>query len=439
MASCLLLVGIASSAFAQGPAPSCEITGPTSVFVNEPFSLCGISGSGLTYTWVRFENGQEVVLNHDRCLDFPNGIPAVGCYDYEFTISQGPDYLKCPITVCVRERDDLECRIQVRNDCESSELCGPEGFDYSWSGAGVEGATTRCVTVTEDGTYSLTVSDGDKEGKCEVSVEIRKDCKGSCPRSPGFWGQQADQKGNGSTKYSLAQVTSIAVCISNSVDVFNWGVGNAAFLAFKATINPPKPMSNESQVKRQFAALLANVCATGVDPALWDGEVFLDTSAEVTCNGETMTIQELIDAVDDELTSATPDYGKYINCLDRINNKIGIPLDESCRAADVKDDSVQRLGGGPLGGFNVPAELSFSATNPASQSSVLRFALPADGDVSLKIFDVAGRQIADIGGGFMPAGSHTMDWNVAGVARGLYFARLSFNGEIRTQQIVVTR
>jgi hypothetical protein len=152
-----------------------------------------------------------------------------------------------------------------------------------------------------------------------------------------------------------------------------------------------------------------------------------------------MTIQELIDAVDDELTSATPDYGKYINCLDRINNKIGIPLDESCRAADVKDDSVQRLGGGPLGGFNVPAELSFSATNPASQSSVLRFALPADGDVSLKIFDVAGRQIADIGGGFMPAGSHTMDWNVAGVARGLYFARLSFNGEIRTQQIVVTR
>jgi len=84
-------------------------------------------------------------------------------------------------------------------------------------------------------------------------------------------------------------------------------------------------------------------------------------------------------------------------------------------------------------------ELSFSATNPAALTSVLRFSLPAGGDVSLKIFDVAGREVADLGAGFMTAGTHSLEWNVRGVAKGLYFARLAVNGQVRTAQIAVTQ
>ena len=37
-------------------------------------------------------------------------------------------------------------------------------------------------------------------------------CAGeACPRTPGFWQQQCKQLGNGSTKFTKAQVTSIAV------------------------------------------------------------------------------------------------------------------------------------------------------------------------------------------------------------------------------------
>jgi len=435
LASCLLLVGLAANAFAQGPAPSCEITGPTSVLVDEPFMLCGIEGEGLTYTW---QDGNGAVLNHDRCLDFPNGLPAPGSYDYEFTISQGEDYLKCPITIVVRERPT--CEIKVEEKCGSAELCGPDGFEYLWSGPGVEGETTQCVTVDESGTYNLTITDPQTKDECkaETKVEI-KPCGENCPRTVGFWGQQADQKENGSTKFSKAQVIAIAECISDAVDVFDWGTGESAFQAFNAVINPPKPMTCEKQVKRQLAGLLANICATGVDPALWDGSVSLDPETVVHCGGETGTIAELIDAVDDELTSGTPDYCYYITCLDNINNGIGIPLDEDCHAEDVKDESIQRQGNSPLQGGGLAAgELSFSATNPASHSSVLRFSLPADGDVSLKIFDVAGRQVADLGTGFMSAGSHTVEWSVRGVARGLYFARIAVNGQMRTAQIVVT-
>lgn len=437
LASCLLLVGVAATAFAQGPAPSCEITGPTEVYVNEPFELCGIEGEGLTYTWA---DGDENVINHDRCLSFPTGIATPGSYDFEFTISQGEAFLKCPVTIIVRERPDLECEIKVELDCDKGELCGPDGFDYLWSGPGVEGATTQCVSVTESGTYSLTITDPDTKEECkaETTVEI-KPCGENCPRTVGFWGRQAEQKGNGSTKFSKAQVTAIAECISDAVDVFNWGTGDAAFNAFDAVINPSNPMTCEKQIKRQLAGLLANICATGVDPAHWDGAVTLDGSTEISCNGEEMTIAELIDAVDDELTSADPDYCAYITCVDNINNGIGIPLDEDCRADEVKDESAQRQFGSPLSGQGFAVtELSFSASNPAASASVLRFALPADGDVSLKIFDVAGREIADLGAGFMSAGTHTMEWNVRGVAKGLYFARIAVNGQVRTAQIAVT-
>lgn len=437
LASCLVLMGVATMSFAQGPAPSCEITGPTQVYVNEPFSLCGIEGDGLTYTWA---DANENVINHDRCLEFPTGIATPGSYDFEFTISQGPDYLKCPVTIVVIERPDLECEIDVDQECGEAELCGPEGYDYEWSGPGVTGETTQCVTVTEDGSYSLTITDPETKETCKADVEIDiEPCGENCPRTVGFWGQQADQKGNGSTKFSKAQVTAIAECISDAVDVFNWGTGDAAFNAFDAVINPSNPMTCEKQIKRQLAGLLANICATGVDPALWDGAVSLDGSTEISCNSEDMTIAELIDAVDDELTSGTPDYCLYITCVDNINNGIGIPLDEDCRADEVKDESSQRTFGSPVGGLGlVPAELSFSAGNPAASASMLRFSLPASGDVSLKIFDVAGRQVADLGAGFMSAGSHTMEWNVRGVAKGLYFARLAFNGQVRTAQIAVT-
>jgi hypothetical protein len=90
-------------------------------------------------------------------------------------------------------------------------------------------------------------------------------------------------------------------------------------------------------------------------------------------------------------------------------------------------------------GSTLPTELSFSATNPASQRSVLRFAMPVDGNMSMRIFDVAGREVADLGSGYVTAGSHTIDWDIRGVARGLYFARLVVNDQVRTQQIVVSR
>ncbi len=69
------------------------------------------------------------------------------------------------------------------------------------------------------------------------------------------------------------------------------------------------------------------------------------------------------------------------------------------------------------------------APNPARTGTTLEFALPADGDVRLGVFDVAGARIATLVSGVQRAGWHRVEWNGRGdrgevVAPGLYWVKL---------------
>ena len=49
--------------------------------------------------------------------------------------------------------------------------------------------------------------------------------------------------------------------------------------------------------------------------------------------------------------------------------------------------------------------------NPFNPSTVISFDIAEMGDVSLKIFDLTGRQVASLINEFMIPGSHQMTWN----------------------------
>jgi hypothetical protein len=99
-----------------------------------------------------------------------------------------------------------------------------------------------------------------------------------------------------------------------------------------------------------------------------------------------------------------------------------IPRDLS----DVVDLGVAGVGG-------PGAKLSFSvAPNPARRA-LFSFNLPQDADVEIGIFDVAGRQVAELVRGTLPAGSYQKEWSgetsdgrVA--SAGVYFARMKTPG-----------
>jgi hypothetical protein len=78
--------------------------------------------------------------------------------------------------------------------------------------------------------------------------------------------------------------------------------------------------------------------------------------------------------------------------------------------------------------------------NPVSDQLAVRFALPRAGDTRLSVFDVAGREVARVIDGGIPAGVHTAAWE-PGVSQpaGVYYARLQAPGGVRSERFVLLR
>jgi flagellar hook assembly protein FlgD len=59
---------------------------------------------------------------------------------------------------------------------------------------------------------------------------------------------------------------------------------------------------------------------------------------------------------------------------------------------------------------------------------VIQYQLPVDSRVTLKIFNVLGKEVTSLAGGIEPAGYKTVTWNGTDVASGVYFCRLQAAG-----------
>ncbi len=78
--------------------------------------------------------------------------------------------------------------------------------------------------------------------------------------------------------------------------------------------------------------------------------------------------------------------------------------------------------------------------NPFSRRTSVRFGIPKDGSVKLVVYDVSGRQAADLADGYYPAGYHSVDW-VAGdaVRTGIYFLSLRYGSDEVTRKVVLSQ
>lgn len=79
--------------------------------------------------------------------------------------------------------------------------------------------------------------------------------------------------------------------------------------------------------------------------------------------------------------------------------------------------------------------------NPFNPSTTIAYELPQPATVSLKIFDVLGREVAVILHEIeQPAGLHKVDFTATGLASGVYFARLSVGGRlVQSKKMVLAR
>ncbi|MBD3399641.1 MAG: T9SS type A sorting domain-containing protein [Candidatus Coatesbacteria bacterium] len=103
---------------------------------------------------------------------------------------------------------------------------------------------------------------------------------------------------------------------------------------------------------------------------------------------------------------------------------------------------VQRFG--PTAAVVVPEQTQRLALdepypNPANSRVSVAFTLPQAQRVSLSVYDLAGRRVAVLSEGELPAGRHTVNWNCAAAAAGVYLLRLETQGAALSRRVVVGR
>jgi hypothetical protein len=85
----------------------------------------------------------------------------------------------------------------------------------------------------------------------------------------------------------------------------------------------------------------------------------------------------------------------------------------------------------------VPAQFALEQNypNPFNPSTTIAYSLPSVGNVSLKIFNVLGQEVAVLVSGEQGAGKHQVLWNASPMPSGVYFMRLEANNTVAVRKL----
>ena len=91
---------------------------------------------------------------------------------------------------------------------------------------------------------------------------------------------------------------------------------------------------------------------------------------------------------------------------------------------------ISPLTGVTPGNTGIPTvyELAQNYPNPFNPVTKINFAIPKQGLVSLKVYDVLGREVANLVNEVKTAGNYIVDFDASNLASGVYFYRLDVNG-----------
>jgi hypothetical protein len=84
-------------------------------------------------------------------------------------------------------------------------------------------------------------------------------------------------------------------------------------------------------------------------------------------------------------------------------------------------------------------ELRQNYPNPFNPTTKLSFVIGHSSLVSLKVFDVLGREVATLVNDELTSGAHNVEWNASGFASGVYFYRLTGGGRVQTKTMVILK
>jgi hypothetical protein len=149
--------------------------------------------------------------------------------------------------------------------------------------------------------------------------------------------------------------------------------------------------------------------------------------------------------------SLTPGTESLVNLLDpsdafdvtvtEFYEIAGIALDGH-EVAVYEFENATGIGSPGEGSIETGLWLAPNAPNPFSPSTKIRYALPRATHVRLKVYDLAGREVANLQDGMQESGLHEVQWTGRDdrrqrLAAGVYFLRLDAGGQSRVDKMVL--
>jgi len=83
--------------------------------------------------------------------------------------------------------------------------------------------------------------------------------------------------------------------------------------------------------------------------------------------------------------------------------------------------------------------LGIAYPNPFNPITTLEYDLPKNGEISLIVYNVLGREVTQLVNTFKEAGYHTVQWDASGYASGTYFVKMNSADFAQTQKIMLVK
>jgi len=115
--------------------------------------------------------------------------------------------------------------------------------------------------------------------------------------------------------------------------------------------------------------------------------------------------------------------------IDTLNNQIENII-ITFNVTDVEDDEI-----------NVPEDIELypNYPNPFNNSTVIKYAIPVEGLVTLTIYNILGEEVVQLVNETKQVGNYAVFFNAAGLPSGIYFYRLHSGSLVVTKKMVLMK
>ena len=91
--------------------------------------------------------------------------------------------------------------------------------------------------------------------------------------------------------------------------------------------------------------------------------------------------------------------------------------------------------------YAIPKELALNAIypNPFNSEAVIKYSVPGNKDLSLKVYDISGRLVKTLATGMHAAGNYTVSWNAMDMTTGVYFVRMHSGQHSSVKKVILVK